>query len=275
MKVLISADMEGASGVACAEDVRPGTPAWQTCRSFLTGDVNAAIAGFLDAGAAEVIVNEAHASMRNLVLADLDPRAAAIVGAHKPLGMMEGIANDVSAVAFIGYHAAAGEPGVLSHTYSASGLVRVRVNGEPASEGRMNALLAAEHGVPVVLVTGDDATCADAADFAPHAERVIVKTAVDRFAAICLPPAVTSAAIRASAQRALANRVEPAARSKSYEYEIEFAATNSAAAATLIPGVARVGPREVSFRFETMRAAIRCFAAVAIVASSASEAEYG
>ena len=91
MKVLISADMEGVTGVTCPDDCEPGHSRWERCRRLLTGDVNAAVAGFVEAGADEVVVNEAHADMRNLLIDQLDPRATLLIGTHKPLGMMEGI----------------------------------------------------------------------------------------------------------------------------------------------------------------------------------------
>ena len=176
MKVLISADMEGATGVTWPADVRPGTEQWQRFRKLFTGDVNAAVDGFLAGGATEVLVNEAHDTMRNLLLEELDERAELLTGRHKHLSMVEGIQHgDVGAVAFIGYHAGAGADGVLSHTYLANSITGVWVDGRPASEGRLNALVAAEFGVPVILVTGDDRACADAAGYAPEAETVAVK----------------------------------------------------------------------------------------------------
>ncbi len=107
MKILISADMEGATGVTWPADVEPGTEQWQRCRRMFTSDVNAAVAGFFDGGADQVLVNEAHATMRNLLLEDLDERAVMLTGRHKDLSMVEGIQHgDVDGVAFIGYHAA-------------------------------------------------------------------------------------------------------------------------------------------------------------------------
>jgi D-amino peptidase len=136
---------------------------------MFTSDVNAAVDGFFAAGADEVLVNEAHATMRNLLLEELDRRAVMLTGRHKELSMMEGIQDpDVGAVAFIGYHAAADAEGVLAHTYLANSITGVRVNGELGSGGRLNSWVAAEYGVPVVLVTGDDRTCADAAGYAPR-----------------------------------------------------------------------------------------------------------
>ncbi len=213
MTILISADMEGATGVTWPGDVTPGTEQWQRCRRMFTSDVNAAIAGFFDAGAEGVLVNESHATMRNLLLEELDARAVMLTGRHKDLSMVEGIQREeVTGVAFVGYHAAAGAEGVLAHTYLANSVTGVRVNGENGSEGRLNAYVAAEYGVPVLLVTGDDRTCSDAAGYAPQARAVAVKDCVSRYAAVCRPPEVTAAAIRAAAAEAgkLAGRTAPA-----------------------------------------------------------------
>lgn len=136
MKILVSADMEGATGVTWPADVEPGTEQWQRCRAMFTSDVNGAITGFLDGGADEVLVNEAHATMRNLLLESLDERATMITGRHKDLTMVEGIQHpDVDAVAFVGYHTGAGTEGVLAHTYLPNSITGVWVNGVPASEG--------------------------------------------------------------------------------------------------------------------------------------------
>src|SRR5579875_1644020 len=192
MTILISADMEGATGVTWPGDVEPGTEQWQRCRRMLTSDVNAAIAGFLAAGTESVLVNEAHATMRNLLLEELHPRAVMLTGRHKDLSMVEGIQRpEVTGVAFVGYHAAAGSEGVLAHTYLANSVTSVRVNGENGSEGRLNSYVAAEFGVPVLLVTGDDRACEDAtgpAGYAPGAQAVAVKDCVSRYAAVCRRP---------------------------------------------------------------------------------------
>src|SRR5215831_11570658 len=124
MRVLISADMEGATGVTWPADVAPGTEQWQRCRVMFTSDVNAAIAGFFDGGADEVLVNEAHSSMRNLLLEQLDERARMLTGRHKELSMVEGVQRPdpqrPDGIAFVGYHTGAGTEGVLAHTYLAN-----------------------------------------------------------------------------------------------------------------------------------------------------------
>jgi D-amino peptidase len=279
MKILISADMEGATGVTWPADVEPGTEQWQRCRRMFTSDVNAAVAGFFDAGADQVLVNEAHATMRNLLLEDLDRRAVMLTGRHKELSMVEGIQDEaVQAVAFLGYHAAAGAEGVLAHTYLANSITSVRVNGETGSEGRLNAHVAAGFGVPVVLVTGDDRTCADAAGYAPQAVTVPVKECVSRYAAICRPPEQTAAAIAAAAAQAakLAGRRQPAGPpADGYTVQIEVDAAQLAQAAAIVPTVRRTGDRTVSYHSATAWDMIRCFKTVTTMISAAIEQHYG
>ncbi|MEO6997618.1 MAG: M55 family metallopeptidase [Terracoccus sp.] len=276
MKVLISADMEGVTGVTCPDDCAPGHARWEYHRRLLTADVNAAVAGFVAAGADEILVNEAHADHRNLLLDELDPAASLLIGNHKPLGMMEGIDRSPDAVAFVGYHTGAGERGVLAHTYLANTITSVRVNGRSASEGRMNALLAAEYGVPVVLVTGDDLTGIDARSYAPEAVTVAVKTCIDRYSAICHPPAVTAARIRHGAEEALANLTLTDHTSNfDYTVEVTFDAAHVPALVTCIPGVERTGDLSVQYTLPTMYETFRCFRALTRVASSSVEPDYG
>ncbi|MFF5721473.1 M55 family metallopeptidase [Streptomyces buecherae] len=277
MKILISADMEGATGVTWPADVLPGTPQWERCRALFTSDVNAAVLGFLDGGADEVLINEAHWTMRNLLLERLDERALLLTGRHKSLSMVEGVQHgDVDGIAFVGYHTGAGSEGVLAHTYLANSITGVWVNGVRASEGRLNALVVAEYGVPVVLVTGDDLTCEDAKGYAPRARMVAVKDHVSRYAAVCRPPARTAADIRAAAREAtaLATRGEPE-RAGPHEVAVEFDAEHLAGAATVVPGVERRGERRVAYTSPTMYEGIRCFKAVTTVVSAAVEEQYG
>ncbi|MGW5401137.1 M55 family metallopeptidase [Streptomyces sp. NPDC003952] len=277
MKILISADMEGATGVTWPADVLPGTPQWERCRTLFTSDVNAAVLGFYDAGADQVLVNEAHWTMRNLLLEKLDARVEMLTGRHKSLSMVEGVQHgDVDGIAFLGYHTGAGAEGVLAHTYLANSITGVWVNGTRASEGLLNAHVVAEYGVPVVLVTGDDLTCADAAGYAPDAVTVAVKDHVSRYAAVCRTPARTAADIRAAAKEAaaLAVRYEPV-RGGPFAVEVEFDAEHLAMAATVVPGVERAGERRVGYTSGTMYEGIRTFKAVTTIVSAAVEEQYG
>ncbi|MFJ8110640.1 M55 family metallopeptidase [Streptomyces sp. NPDC096132] len=277
MKILISADMEGATGVTWPADVLPGTPQWERCRSMFTSDVNAAVLGFFDGGADEVLINEAHWSMRNLLLERLDDRAEMLTGKHKSLSMVEGVQyGDVDGIAFVGYHAGAGMEGVLAHTYLANSITGVWLDDVRASEGLLNARVVAEYGVPVVLVTGDDVACEDALGYAPEAPKVAVKDHVSRYAAVCRTPARTAADIRAAAKEAapLAVRRDPVDGGP-HTVAVEFDAEHLALAATVVPGVARTGERRIAYTSGTMYDGIRTFKAVTTIVSAAIEEQYG
>ncbi len=271
---MISADMEGATGVTWTADVAPGTEQWQRFRRMFTGDVNACVAGLFAAGATDVLVNEAHDSQRNLLLEDIDHRARMLTGRHKPLSMMQGV-DGMDGVVFLGYHAGAGAEGVLAHTYLPNSITGVWLDGVPASEGRLNAALAAEYGVPVLVVTGDDRTCADAVSYAPQARRVAVKECVSRYAAICAPPAVTAERITSAASAAMTMAGRTAVRSAAHRIEIEFDATHLAAAAAVVPTVTQTDVRRVGFDAATMTDAMQAFKIVTAIASGAIEGAYG
>ncbi|KUN03457.1 peptide ABC transporter substrate-binding protein [Streptomyces yokosukanensis] len=277
MKILISADMEGATGVTWPADVLPGTPQWERCRVMFTSDVNAAAEGFFDGGAGQVLVNEAHWSMRNLLLERLDERVEMLTGRHKTLSMVEGVQHgDIDGIAFVGYHAGAGAEGVLAHTYLANQITGVWLNDVRASEGLLNAHVVAEYGVPVVLVTGDDVACEDALGYAPEALKVAVKDHVSRYAAVCRTPARTAADIRAAAKEAARLAVGHApVEAGPFTVAVEFDAEHLAMAATVVPGVVRIGERKVAYTSATMYEGIRTFKAVTTIVSAAVEEQYG
>ena len=165
MKVFISVDMEGVTGITDPEDVLPDGADYARGRRFMTADANAAIRGAFDAGATEVLVNDSHWTMRNLLLEDLDPRARMIKGLQKPMCMVQGLDASFDAAVFVGYHSCAGtEHGVLNHTLLGKEVQNLLLNDEPIGETRLNALIAGELGVPVVFVAGDDAVCREARD---------------------------------------------------------------------------------------------------------------
>jgi D-amino peptidase len=275
VRIMISADMEGATGVTWTADVEVGTEQWQRFRKMFTGDVNACVEGLFAGGATAVLVNEAHSSQRNILLEDLDTRARMLTGRHKPLSMMQGIDSGVDGVVFLGYHAAAGVDGVLSHTYLPNQITGVWLDGVRASEGRLNSALAAEHGVPVLLVTGDDLTCADAAGYDPGARTVAVKECVSRYAAICTPPAVTATMITEAARESMARAGGAGGAVSAHRIEVEFDAAHLAAAAAVVPTVELLDVRRVGFAAASMTDAMKAFKVVTAIASGAVEGSYG
>jgi D-amino peptidase len=264
VKVLISTDMEGITGITAPEEVRPGSPSYERTRRLFMHDVNAAIAGAFEGGASEVLVNEGHNYMRNLMIEDLDERALLISGNQKPLIMMEGVDRDVDLAFLVGYHAPFGEPGVLSHMFLGKGVFEIKLNGETCSEGRMNALVAGTFGVPVALVTGDDVACADATRYIPGVRTVAVKEAIDRYVAICMPPARTEPLIRAAAAQACrdAGAFRPLVAEPPYRWEMTLTNPTSAANAARIPGVERVGARSIAWAFDDFLESYNAFAVV-------------
>ena len=280
MRVLVSADMEGVSGVVHPDDVEPGTSSYAEFRHVMTADVNAAVAGLFDAGATQVVVNDAHYTMRNLVVAELDARVTYIRGSQKPLGMIEGLlATDgtpaVDALAFVGYHAGAGQPGVLAHCHLGNSITGVRFGGEVMSEGRMNAAVAAEVGVPLVLVTGDDVTCADAGWYAPGTATAQVKRAISRYTAELEPPGAAASRIREAAARGLSAPPPPTPVEAPFRIEVDLDSAHLAMAAARVPGVAQTDHLKVEIVATSMRGAYQVFRLVALVAATATVGDWG
>jgi D-amino peptidase len=280
VRVLVSADMEGVSGVVHPDDVEPGTPSYAEFRHVMTADVNAAVAGLFDAGATQVVVNDAHYTMRNLVVAELDPRVTYIRGSQKPLGMIEGLlAGDgtpaVDALAFVGYHAGAGQPGVLAHCHLGNSITGVRFGGEVMSEGRMNAAVAAEVGVPLVLVTGDDVTCADAVSYSPGTATAQVKRAISRYTAEVEPLGVAAGRIREAAARGLSRPPAPARVVAPFRIEVDLDAAHLAVAAVRVPGVTRTDHLRVEIVAPSMGEAYQVFRLAALVVSAATVGDWG
>ena len=275
MRVYISADMEGATGVTHPEDVIPGRAQYERFRGFLTDDVNAAITGAAEAGATEFLVNEAHDGMRNLLLEHLDGLAETIVGQRKPLSMMQGF-EGADVVFFVGYHARAGIGGVLSHTFNSPTVVtHVDLNGEPCSEARMNAVLAGTRGIPVGLVTGDDLACEEARSFYTGVRTARVKTAVDRYTARCLSPDASRRLIREAARDAVSGMEElgPYAPEPPYTFTVEFATASAAASVLYFPGLELTDDRRVSWTHDDYETAFKMF--VGVMRLARSDPDYG
>jgi D-amino peptidase len=185
------------------------TVEYERARARLTREVNAAVEGALAGGAEEVIVNEAHNGMRNLIAEDLHESVRFITGSDKALGMMQGIDEPgVGAAFFVGYHAKAGTPHApLAHTWTDS-VNDVRLDGRSTGEYGINAAIAGHFGVPVTLVTGDDKAVAQVRDWVGEAVvGVVVKEGYTTFSAIHLHPKRAQAHIREGAEEAVRRAV--------------------------------------------------------------------
>ncbi|HEU5419608.1 MAG TPA: M55 family metallopeptidase [Streptosporangiaceae bacterium] len=203
MQVYITADMEGITGLVDAIDVQPGGADYERGRVMMTEDVNAAIRGALAAGASRIVVNDAHGPLRNLLPDQLHPAARLVRGRPKPMSMIEGLDDSFDAALCVGYHAKAGTLGVLSHSFMGHEIEDMWLDDDPVGEIGLVHATAAAAGVPVVLLTGDDAACTEMTDWDPGVRTVAVKTAHGRFAADLLPVAAAREAIETGAREAL------------------------------------------------------------------------
>ncbi len=273
MKVFLSTDMEGTAGVVDWEQCVGDGPQAAAGRRLLLAEVNAAIEGAIAGGATEVVVNDSHATMRNLPPAELSGQASYISGSHKPLYMMQGLDSSFDAVMFVSYHGSVGAPAGLSHTYNPRAVVEARIDGTVTGEAGINALVAAHYGVPVVLVTGDRCACEELAARIPGVQQAVVMEHVSRLAAHSLHPDLACALIRDRAEAAMraAATTEPPPLEPGV-LEVFVRTVDIAEAASWVRGVDRAGPRELRIEGADRLATYRAFCAAILLTRSVAEA---
>ncbi len=259
MKIYISCDMEGIAGVVDWPQTEGESDYMSRFRHLMTAEANAAALGAFDGGADEVVVNDAHDYMRNIVLENLDPRVELISGGRKPFSMMAGIDETFDKVFLIGYHARAGtHAGTLDHTMT-SRIHHVWVNGVELSEGGLNALLAGAYGIPVVLVTGDEASVAQAQHLFGPVESVVTKRALSRTSAVCRHPRLVQDETRKAARKAAGVTRQPWTLDSPYLLQVEFQTSSEADAAGVLPGAERIEAYTVRWQGEEYREVYRAF----------------
>ncbi|MBF8186940.1 M55 family metallopeptidase [Nonomuraea sp. K274] len=251
MKVLISVDMEGISGIVHSTETNPGRYDYERGRALMTAEANAVIAGVLDAEPTAVVwVADAHGPFRNILPEELDRRAHLVRGKPRPLSMLGGLDEHTDAVLLVGYHArAGGGPAVLAHTMS-DDILDVRVAGRSFGEIGLNAAMSGHLGVPVALLSGDDTACAELRDLVPSAVTVAVKQALGQATAVALHPEEARERLRRAAADAIMRRalVSPLSIPGPLDVEVDLHSPVTVDLATLVPGVSRAqGGRTVTF----------------------------
>jgi len=263
LKVFLSVDMEGICGVVGEKETDPenGGEAYRANCRRMTAEANAAIEGAVKAGATEVLVADSHWNFDNLIPEELNEAATLLRGGPRPFSMVQDLDGSFDAVLCVGYHAMAGTPrAIIDHTFT--GRIRsVEVNNRAVGETGLNAYLAGEFGVPVVLVTGDTALAAEARALLKGVHTVAVKEAVSTNAAKHLHPRKACDLIRMEAEKAVreAAELEPLVASKPVALAIEFKHTENADLAELEPQVTRVGGTRIEFSAPDFREAFRIF----------------
>lgn len=259
MKVLISTDIEGVAGVYHPEQVRVGNPEYERARVLMTHEANAAITGAFDGGATEVLVNDSHGGFRNMPPDLLDPRAQAVQGKPRYLGMVAGVDEGVDAVCMIGYHSRAQGRGILAHTINSFAFARVYFNDLELGEAGIYGALAGEYGVPVVMASGDDVFIEEHRPVFPHATFVQTKRATGHTSGVSLSPAQACSAIRESVAAALMRRstARPFVLAGPIAVRIQTQTTALADLFCQWPTLRRLDGDEVGFDAPTVEAAVR------------------
>lgn len=261
LKVFISVDMEGITGIVNWEEVSRTGKDYDYFRRIMTQETNAAIEGALAAGATEIVVRDSHGSARN-ILPDLLHRSATLLRdwSGGPKMMMEGIDESFDAVLFIGYHAKAGTAdAMLEHTMSGT-ITDVSINGVSLPEGGINALIAGHYNVPVVFAAGDEALCKQLTGLLGAVETVAVKKGIGA-AALNLHPEVSREKIRAGVEKALRNRgsYRPYKLSAPYTLVLKLKEETIVYNGQFYPGATRTGDWELTYKSADLMEVMKAF----------------
>jgi len=253
LKIFISVDMEGIGGIGTPAMTSPAGKDYALGRKLMTDEVNAVVAAILQRGPAEILVNDSHGDMQNLLHTELDPRVTYNQGAIKPFGMVEGLDSTFSAAIFLGYHSRAGTPnGFIAHT--GTGAVKgLWLNDIEAGEGDLNAAYAGSLGVPVIMAAGDSAFVEQITKNV-KLEAVTTKYAITPQAARLIHPQVVKEKLAAAAGRALGNRAtaKPWVIGKPVRVRLRLADNTIPQLLQAIPGVKQIDGFTVEFTAPNM-----------------------
>lgn len=262
LKVYISADMEGITGVVSGDQLGPTGFEYQRAREWMTGEVLAAIQGAREAGATEFVISDSHGNGESLLIDRLptDIPIRIVRSFPRPLGMMEGIDSSFAAAIFVGYHTSTSSlTGVRAHTMSSALLTRIALNGTAMSEAGLNAAIAAEFGVPVVMITGDDQIVAETRQRLGNLEGVAVKRAIGFHSAETMIPSVAAELIHQRAKIAVQRRGEMKPYGMTHPINVDVSMKNYRPVELLgyLPNVQRIDSHTVRLVAKDMREASR------------------
>lgn len=256
MRVLMMCDMEGVSGIVNWDQVNGGAPLYEECRKLYTEEINAAVRGASAAGATEIVVVDCHGAgggwnFNSLIPDQLDP-ACEWVSGHPWSRYTELLEQGCDCCCLIGMHAKASTPdGVLCHTISTTKWRNLWFNDDSVGETGINAALCGHFGVPIAIITGDEATCRESQELLGRdLPTVAVKRGLSRYSARNLPPVKARAKIEAGVYAALQakNWVKPYVPASPTNITIELALVNDAAHFKGRAGVELIDPLKVVSR---------------------------
>lgn len=237
MKLYLSVDMEGITGLADHTHVSSSKHNYERSRVIMTDEANHVVTAAFEEGCSEVIVNDSHSKMNNLLIERMHPETQLITGDVKPYSMVQGLDSSFSGAMFVGYHARASMKGVMSHSMI-FGVRHMYINDHAIGEMGFNAYVAGYHGVPVLMVAGDDQAALEAEKLIPNVTTAVVKETISRSAVKSLTPAKAGQLLREKTAEALSKKelVKPLVPPENPVLKIEFANYGQAEWAALMPG---------------------------------------
>lgn len=254
LKIFISVDMEGIGGIGTPAMTQSAGKDYSTGRELMTAEVLAVIEAIRSVGPADILVNDSHGDMQNLLHVRLPADVEFIQGNIKPLGMVQGLDASFDGAIFVGYHARAGTPeAFLAHTGSGS-VKGLWINGTEVGEGGLNAYFAGSVGVPVLVASGDEGFTRQFGALVPTARTVVTKSAIGSSVARLVHPDVVRERLREATVAALADLAahRPLAVSGAVEVQMRFATTTRADILQAVPGMTRVDGTAVRFEATDM-----------------------
>ena len=258
LKIFISVDMEGIGGIGTPKMTSSNGKDYATSRQLMTDEINTIVETIYEFGDADILVNDSHGDMQNLLHLQLDPRVTYLQSNIKPLGMVQGLDSSFDAAIFIGYHAKAGNlGGFLAHTGSGS-VKGLWINGLEVGEGGLNAHYAGAMGVPVILASGDDKFSEEFTKIV-DTRTVITKTAVGSSAAKLIHPSKVNAMLKAKTIEALKNikSAKPLSVTNPVTVRFKSSTTTRADVVMSIPGMKRIDGTTVEYNAKNMDEAYR------------------
>ncbi|HET7815445.1 MAG TPA: M55 family metallopeptidase [Candidatus Baltobacteraceae bacterium] len=274
MRLYVSCDMEGTAGICSWMQCDPSNRyEYPVYRRYMMKEVRAAIDGARSAGANDVVVNDSHWDMRNILWDELPSDVRVISGSRKPNSMTQGLQPGFGGAFFTGYHAAIGvENGVLAHTYTGDSVYNVRMNGLACSEALLNAAMCGYYGIPLLLLTGDSVVCKHINEHMPWVTTVVVKEGIGHYATDSLTPRAAQDLIREGAAQAIrdASKAEIFTFKSPVTMELEMTRIEQADFVELMPGFIRTGGRTLTFEHQDYAMVFRAFVAAYRLASAAT-----
>jgi len=257
--IFMITDAEGVGGVCRQDQTDPKDP---EMRQLLTGEINAAVEGFLAGGADEVIVWDGHDGSQTLSTLTIHPKAKLLMGALGPSMLME---RRFSAVAYVGQHSRADvRGGIMAHSYSSLGIQNMLLNGKPVGEIDVIAAMAGHFGTPAIMLSGDQAAADELHAIVPEAEVAVVKEGIGRYTCISLSAASARDAIREAARRSMAKigLIKPYTVPGPVTLQVEYTTRNSLpVGAELRTGAEVLDDRTIRFRGKDILEAWRLYRA--------------